>query len=593
MAETILLALAEWSIRATVLAGAVGALLWATRIKDAHMKLTAWTVVLVAVLLMPLAAPVTPRLSISVPRFMSQAGNRKPQPPPAFNFPAVRPDFNALHQKTSSPHWTDLAAGIWLLAALTMLFRLAIGLRLSARLVRSTRLIGDHIRESNLVRVPITVGVIGPVVILPSDWRDWPAPKFRAVMAHERAHVLRRDPLRQLFASIYRSVAWFHPLAWWLRTELAELAEEASDDAAIAAVEDRVKYAEALLSFIERTPRRVQWEGVTMANRQTRMRRIDRVLDQNRKLSRPANHRAVAALVLAALPLIYVTTATRPVWAQTPVASPAAQFPSGGTTVCGGNPTFAKWLNGDVAYIITQEERQAFERLGAEPECAQFVEQFWLRRDPTPGTAENEFKEEHYRRIAYANGHYASDRSQGSSTDRGRIYITYGPPDEIEFHPLGQRRKRPAEEGGGMTEAYPFDQWLYRHNAALGDDVFFEFVDSAHDHEYRLTLMGSPHDLEALRGKGEGHAAMFGPVSGLYVEVNHNGTLFIATPVRGSSAPVNGKIVDRNGAIVQAFDDVARSAMYGKWIANPLPPGQYVLHLEVDHDLRAITFEVK
>jgi GWxTD domain-containing protein len=598
MAETILLALAEWSIRATVLAGAVGALLWATRIKDAHMKLTAWTVVLVAVLLMPLAAPVTPRLSISVPRFMSQAGNRKPQPPPAFNFPAVRPDFNALHQKTSSPHWTDLAAGIWLLAALTMLFRLAIGLRLSARLVRSTRLIGDHIRESNiresnLVRVPITVGVIGPVVILPSDWRDWPAPKFRAVMAHERAHVLRRDPLRQLFASIYRSVAWFHPLAWWLRTELAELAEEASDDAAIAAVEDRAKYAEALLSFIERTPRRVQWEGVTMANRQTRMRRIDRVLDQNRKLSRPANHRAVAALVLAALPLIYVTTATRPVWAQPPVASPAAQFPSGGTTVCGGNPTFAKWLNGDVAYIITQEERQAFERLGAEPECAQFVEQFWLRRDPTPGTAENEFKEEHYRRIAYANGHYASDRSQGSSTDRGRIYITYGPPDEIEFHPLGQRRKRPAEEGSGMTEAYPFDQWLYRHNAALGDDVFFEFVDSAHDHEYRLTLMGSPHDLEALRGKGEGHAAMFGPVSGLYVEVNHNGTLFIATPVRGSSAPVNGKIVDRNGAIVQAFDDVARSAMYGKWIANPLPPGQYVLHLEVDHDLRAITFEVK
>src|SRR5450631_2504165 len=124
MAETILLALAEWSIRATVLAGAVGALLWATRIKDAHMKLTAWTVVLVAVLLMPLAAPVTPRLSISVPRFMSQAGNRKPQPPPAFNFPAVRPDFNALHQKTSSPHWIDLAAGIWLLAALTMLFRL-------------------------------------------------------------------------------------------------------------------------------------------------------------------------------------------------------------------------------------------------------------------------------------------------------------------------------------------------------------------------------------------------------------------------------------------------------------------------------------
>jgi hypothetical protein len=86
---------------------------------------------------------------------------------------------------------------------------------------------------------------------------------------------------------------------------------------------------------------------------------------------------------------------------------------------------------------------------------------------------------------------------------------------------------------------------------------------------------------------------MFGPESGVYVEVNHNGTLFIATPVRGSSAPVNGKIVDRNGATVQAFDDVARSTMYGKWITSPLPPGQYVLHLEVNHDPRTVIFEVK
>jgi GWxTD domain-containing protein len=592
MAETILFALAEWSIRATVLAGVVGALLWATRIKNAHIKLAAWTIVLVTALLMPLAAPVTPHISISVPRFLEQTTKRRPQPHAVFDLPAV-PHFNASARKTFSPRSTDIVAILWLLITLTLLFRLLIGLRLGVLLVRRSRGIEDNLRESDSVRVPITVGIIRPVVILPSDWRDWPSSKFRAVVAHEQAHLARHDPLRQLAASLYRSVAWFHPLAWWLRTELADLAEEASDDAAIAAGEDRVKYAEALLNFIERTPQRVQWEGVTqgvpMANRQTRMRRIDRVLDQNRELSQPSNNRALAALVLAALPLIYLATATRPVWAQAPAQPPAAAT----KTVCGGSPTYANWLNQDVAYIITSQERQAFEHLGDEAECAHFVDQFWLRRDPTPDTVENEFKEEHYRRIGYANQHFASDRMQGSSTDRGRIYVTYGPPDEIEWHPNGEKRQRSAEEGGGTTETHPFGQWLYHHNAALGDDVLFEFVDSAGDREYRLTLMGSPHDLESLQGKGEGRPTMFGPVSGLYVEVNRNGTLFITTPVRGDTAPVNGKIVDRNGATVQAFDDVARSTMYGKWITSPLPAGQYVLHLEVDHDPRALIFEVK
>jgi GWxTD domain-containing protein len=578
MAETILVALTEWSIRAAVLAGTVGALLWVARIKDAHLKLTAWTIVLIATLLMPLAAPLTPRLSISVPRFMAQARDGNAPLQPTFEIP-VAPRFKAAPRKSFTPRWTDITAGLWLLTALTMLSRLLLGLRLSARLIRSSRPIEDGIQECALVRVPITVGVIRPVVILPSDWRDWPAAKLRAVTAHERAHVARHDPLRQLAASIYRSVAWFHPLAWWLRTQIAELAEEASDDAAIAAGEDRVKYAEALLSFIERTPSRVHWEGVSMANGKTRMRRIDRILDHNRELSRPSNHRTLAALVLAALPLIYLATASRPVWAQAPVA------PVADTKVCGGSPAYANWLNQDVAYIITNEERQAFERLRDEAECGQFVEQFWERRDAA-------FKAEHYRRIAYANEHFASGRP-GWQTDRGRIYITYGPPDEIEAHFNGEKVQRPADQGGGVTEAYPFDQWLYHHNAALGDDVLFEFVDSARDGEYRLTLMGSPHDLETLQGKGEGHPAMFGPVSGLYVEVNGNGTFFITTPVRGSSAPVSGKILDRSGATVQSFDDVARSTMYGKWIATPLPAGQYVLHLEVDHDLRTLTFEVK
>src|SRR5690348_14732933 len=97
---------------------------------------------------------------------------------------------------------------------------------------------------------------------------------------------------------------------------------------------------------------------------------------------------------------------------------------------------YRKWLNEDVTYIITDEEKAAFKRLQTDEEREQFIEQFWLRRDPTPDTAENEFKEEHYRRIAYANERYASG-IPGWKTDRGRIYITFGPPDENESHPSG------------------------------------------------------------------------------------------------------------------------------------------------------------
>jgi len=356
MAETVLYALLEWSIRAAVLAGVVGALLAAARIKNAHTKLSAWTIVLAASLLIPFAAPLTPRVSISVPRFFAQATKPKPEPQPAFQLPPLRRDSIATPRNTPL-HWSDLCAGLWLLIALTMLLRLWLGSRLSARLVRASKMIDGNLRESDLVRVPITVGVIRPRIILPSDWRDWPEHKLRAVVAHEQAHVERRDPARQLAASIYRSLAWFHPLAWWLRAELVELAEQASDDAAIAAAEDRVGYAEALLSFIERTPQRVEWEGVTMANRQTRMRRIVRVLDNNRELSAPSSNRALAVLIVAALPLIYLATAMRPVLAQAPAAVPSGHAQLSNTNVCGGNAAYAKWLNEDVAYLITNEER--------------------------------------------------------------------------------------------------------------------------------------------------------------------------------------------------------------------------------------------
>jgi GWxTD domain-containing protein len=156
---------------------------------------------------------------------------------------------------------------------------------------------------------------------------------------------------------------------------------------------------------------------------------------------------------------------------------------------------YRKWMNEDVAYIITDEERTAFKRLQTDDERETFIENFWLRRDPTPDTVENEFKEEHYRRIAYTNENFASG-IPGWKTDRGRIYITYGPPDEKDTHPSGGTYERPPEEGGGTTSTFPFETWRYRYIDGVGSDIIIEFVDPTMSGEYRMTM--DPSEKDAL-----------------------------------------------------------------------------------------------
>ena len=155
--------------------------------------------------------------------------------------------------------------------------------------------------------------------------------------------------------------------------------------------------------------------------------------------------------------------------------------------------TYKKWLDEDVRWIITDEERATFKQLSNDEERDQFIEQFWLRRDPTPDTEENEFKEEHYRRIAYANEHFASG-IPGWRTDRGRIYIMYGPPNSIDAHPSGGSYQRPLEEGGGDTSTYPFETWNYRYIEGVGQNIDIEFVDPCMCGEYHMTLDRSEKD---------------------------------------------------------------------------------------------------
>ena len=155
--------------------------------------------------------------------------------------------------------------------------------------------------------------------------------------------------------------------------------------------------------------------------------------------------------------------------------------------------TYKKWLSEDVAWIITDEERKAFMQLSNDEERDQFIEAFWQRRDPTPDTEENEFKEEHYRRIAYANEHFAAG-IPGWKTDRGHMYIVFGPPDEIDSHPSGGTYERPMEEGGGETSTYPFETWRYRYIEGIGQEVMIEFVDTCMCNDYHMTIDRSEKD---------------------------------------------------------------------------------------------------
>jgi GWxTD domain-containing protein len=156
---------------------------------------------------------------------------------------------------------------------------------------------------------------------------------------------------------------------------------------------------------------------------------------------------------------------------------------------------YKKWLNEEVLWIITPEERTAFGRLETDDERQQFIEQFWLRRDPTPDSEENELKEEHYRRIAWANDRFASG-VPGWKTDRGMVYIKYGPADEREEHPTGGPGVRDIAEGGGQTTFFPYERWRYRYIEGVGQDVIIEFVDASMTNEYRMTW--NPSDKDAL-----------------------------------------------------------------------------------------------
>ena len=326
--------------------------------------------------------------------------------------------------------------------------------------------------ETCLADVPVVIGYLRPVILVPLGMlAGMPAAQVDAILLHELAHIQRRDYLVNLLQTVVEGFLFYHPAIWWISGVIRAERENCCDDLVVAASGDAREYA-AALATLEQT----RWaaQAALAATGGSLVKRIRRLLYQPKGL--------VWAPFLSAGILTMVVTGALVAWQ----AGVAAQSQQRSTTESKVSP-YTKWLTEDVVYIIDNRERATFLSLRTDEERNDFIEKFWLRRDPTPGTPENEFKEEHYRRIAFANNHYASRTLFGWKTDRGRMYILFGPPDEIESHPSGT----PARDGIPATD-YPFEDWLYHHLKDIGNNVLIEFADTAKTGEFKMTKDPDP-----------------------------------------------------------------------------------------------------
>jgi GWxTD domain-containing protein len=269
---------------------------------------------------------------------------------------------------------------------------------------------------------PGVSGFRNPVVILPAAVAGQLSDsELEALMIHELLHVRNRDNLAAGFQTLVCSVFWFHPLVWWIDRRLVAERERACDEQAMAALEGSESYLAGILKVC-RLAVGANVAGVSGMAGSNLKQRMEWIMSKNVPAGSAWFRRAVLGATAAAF---FLTSL---------VAGGVQGGVPGGVVTALPQP-YAKWLAEDVGYIITDAERAAFRRLTTDQQREQFIEQFWRDRDPTPGTAYNEFKVEHYRRISYAKERFGAGQLAGRTNPRGRIYIIYGPPDEIESHP--------------------------------------------------------------------------------------------------------------------------------------------------------------
>ena len=307
------------SVRALIVAGIVAGVLLVLRIGSNSVRHAAWTGVLVSMLLMPALPYVVPPIAVPLEvtprpiRVMPVFSDAVVRTPASIAVPPLVAHYLPVEEgREAKPYGVRIAMVTYVIVALALLTKLLIGWRVMRRVVRAGEPIEAGFQESPLVAIPVTLGVISPRIILPNTWRSWPDEKLQAILAHERAHIQRRDPLVSFLAHLNRCVFWFHPLAWWLEKKLAADAEHACDDAAVRRTGQPRQYAQILVEMAEavrRRGRRLSWQGTGVDGNGLLDQRIDRILraDVLRSVSR--TRRALVALSLAAT--IFLVVACR------------------------------------------------------------------------------------------------------------------------------------------------------------------------------------------------------------------------------------------------------------------------------------------
>jgi multidrug efflux pump subunit AcrA (membrane-fusion protein) len=334
--------LTEWAIRSSLLILGGGLLLWALRVKDPSIRLAAWTAMLFGSLAIPVLTPTLPRLafptpvasgrSVATPSIPYDASSASVAVASGPDNVAARKPFNRARA----------AVTVYATVALTLLLRICVGIVLGRRLLRGSQVTGQmtegiEIRESERIVAPVTMGIWRPAILLPGDWREWNAAKRDAVLAHERSHIRRHDPAVQLLSALHRALLWHSPMSWFLHARIVRVAEEASDDAAMALTIDRAFYAEVLLEFMQRGGRRVGWIGVPMARYGSPDERIHRILE-GKALSRGVTRGSLAGILVLGAPLAYLVAAANPQSAPQPPRIKTAAAPAPAPQIAAHTP---------------------------------------------------------------------------------------------------------------------------------------------------------------------------------------------------------------------------------------------------------------
>jgi TonB family protein len=310
--------------------------------------------------------------------------------------------------------------------------------------------------ESALAEAPAVLGHFRPLILVPAGLlAGLPPAQMEAILLHELAHIRRHDYLLNVLQRLAEGLFFYHPCIWWISRVMRVERENCCDDLALSISGDAHEYAGALAALEQH--RQAVAEPAVAATGGNMVKRIRRVLYPAKSNTPWVSFLAAALLILAAAAAL----AARPPQSLEP-GSPDVQSQKPGEAAKKLN-RYSKWLNEDVVYIINDDEKAAFLALPTDEERDNFIERFWEKRNPSPGAAENEFKEEHYRRIAYANEHFQTT-IPGWRTPRGQLYIVYGPPDNIESHPEGT----PRVYGSGPAEV-----WTYNHLPPDGESVSF------------------------------------------------------------------------------------------------------------------------